>query len=221
MPPSLAPYDNVYERFHPSFEGLIASTLFDDLYLVDHGGRVVYSLQKDSAFAADLTLPRFRDTPLAQSFREVMARLQQASDPQRIFVVSGPQRLEDSYGILLARPVIQHDIVEGVVAFRLPVGAVEQRLTALQRPGIRIMLLDAAGNPIVATQPGKTRRERAYGPFTLPEAGWQYVVLADSTRLAGGLWAWFAALLAASAAALGLSGWALRRLLQDRDVAAP
>ena len=123
MPPSLPAYASVHDRFHASFQGLIASTLFDDLYLIDHFGRVVYSLQKDSNFAADLTQPRSRDQPLAEVYREVMARLQQTEDPSKILVVSGIKRIEDTYGVLLARPVIQHGSVEGIVAFRLPARA--------------------------------------------------------------------------------------------------
>jgi len=191
MPPSLPAYASVHDRFHASFQGLIASTLFDDLYLIDHFGRVVYSLQKDSNFAADLTQPRSRDQPLAEVYREVMARLQQTEDPSQILVVSGIKRIEDTYGVLLARPVIQHGSVEGVVAFRLPASALAERLAALQRPGVRIMLLDSKGTPVQATPIADSVREATYGPSILPETGWHYLILADRSALDGGLWLWF------------------------------
>ena len=219
MPPSLAPYASVHERFHPSFESLIASTLFDDLYLVDHYGRVVYSLQKDSAFAADLTQPSYRDTPLAEAFRQVMAQLQQTSDPSQVLFVSNVLKLgENYYGVLLARPVIRHDVVEGVVAFRMPLTAIEQRLAALRRPGIRIQVLDDKGAPITVTQAAAAARETVHGPFVLPLTGWQYVVLADHGALSGSLWFWFVVLVAAGIGAVALSYWSLRRLTA---VAAP
>ncbi len=210
MPPALPPYVDVHDRFHPSFESLIASTLFDDLYLVDHLGRVVYSLKKDSSFAADLTQPRYRDTPLAAAFREVMAQLQQTSDPQQVFYVSNVLKLEGGYGVLLARPVIRHDVVEGVVAFRMPLTAIDQRLTALRRPGSRVLMLDDKAAPIAGTQP-VTARETVHGPFVLPLTGWQYIVLADHGVLSGGLWFWFILLAAAGTGAALLSGWLLVR----------
>jgi len=215
MPPSLPPYVSVHDRFHPSFEGLIASTVFDDLYLVDHSGRVVYSLQKDSAFAADLTQPRYRDTPLAEAFREVMARLQQTSDPTQVLFVSNVLKLEGGYGVLLARPVIRHDVVEGVVAFRMPLTAIEQRLAALSSPGIRVQMLDDKGAPVVVTQPAAAPRETAYGPFLVPLTGWHYVVLADHGALSGGLWFEFIMLVAAGIGAVALSVWLFRRLAPD------
>ena len=207
MPPSLPAYASVHDRFHASFQSLIASTLFDDLYLVDHFGRVVYSLQKDSNFAADLTQPRSRDQPLAEVYREVMARLQQTEDPSTILVVSGIKRIEDTYGVLLARPVIQHGSVEGVVAFRLPASALAERLAALQRPGVRIMLLDSKGTPVQATPVADSVREATYGPSILPETGWHYLVLADRSALDGGLWLWFILLCLLGTGGIGGSIW--------------
>jgi hypothetical protein len=222
MPPSLAPFASVHDRFHPSFESLISSTLFDDLYLVDHFGRVVYSLQKDSEFAADLTQPSYRDTPLAEAFRQVMAQLQQTSDPQQVLFVSNVLKLGDNYyGVLLARPVIRHDVVEGVVAFRMPLTAIEQRLAALRRPGIRILVLDDKGAPITATQAAAAPRETVHGPFVLPLTGWQYVVLADHGALSGSLWFWFITLVAAGIGAVALSYWSLRRLAVAVPMPAP
>jgi hypothetical protein len=216
MPSVLPPYANVHERFHPSFQAMIETSLFDDLYLVDRVGRVVYSLRKDSAFATDLAAARQRDTPLAEVFREVMARLQQSTDPTQILVVSGLKRLDDSFGVLLARPVVRHGTVEGVVAFRLPMANLEQRLAALQRPGLRFHLLDAQGAPIAASAPGSTieRSERSYGPFAVPETGWKYAVLADRGQLAGNRWlfVWGLALFGLLATAASL------RLLMYRQV---
>jgi hypothetical protein len=213
MPSVLPPYANVHERFHPSFQAMIETSLFDDLYLIDRVGRVVYSLRKDSAFATDLAAPRQRDSPLAEVFREVMARLQQSTDPTQILVVSGIKRLDDSFGVLLARPVVRHGTVEGVVAFRLPMANLEQRLTALQRPGLRFHLLDAQGAPIAPTP--VARGERSYGPYAVPETGWKYAVLADRSQLAGNAWlyVWALALFGLLATAASL------RLLMYRQAA--
>lgn len=219
MPSVLPPYASVHERFHPSFQAMIETSLFDDLYLVDRVGRVVYSLRKDSAFATDLASSRYRDTALAEVFREVMARLPQVTDPTQILVVSGIKRLDDSFGVLLARPVVRHGTVEGVVAFRLPMANLETRLAALQRPGVRFHLLDAQGAPIQkSAKPAELGSgERSYGPYTVPETGWKYAVLADRSQLAGNGWLYVWAL-----AAFGLLATvATIRLLMYRQQRAP
>ncbi len=163
MPSVLPPYANVHERFHPSFQAMIETSLFDDLYLVDRVGRVVYSLRKDSAFATDLASARQRDTPLAEVFREVMARLQQSTDPNQILVVSGLKRLDDSFGVLLARPVVRprYGRRRRRVSF-----ADDQSRTALDvaaATGLRFHLLDAQGTPISPAP--VVRGERSYGPI--------------------------------------------------------
>jgi hypothetical protein len=103
-----------------------------------------------------------------------------------------------------------------VVVFRLKLASIETRLAELHRPGIRIVLLESGGSPIIASQPPRGAGEVAYGPFTLPEVGWQFVVLVEPDALAGGLWNWFLAL-----AALGLAATALSIRLIQRGAAVP
>jgi hypothetical protein len=47
-------------------------------------------------------------------------------------------------------------------------------------------LLDAQGAPISPAPVASG--ERSYGPFTVPETGWKYTVLADRGQLAGNAW---------------------------------
>jgi len=204
LPPALAAYDAVHARFHASFQDLLGSTVFDDLYLIDRFGRVVYSLRKDPLFAADLSEARLRTTPLGELLRDVQARLPQAEKPQEAVVISQPKRLGETAAILIARPIVRHGSVEGVVAFRLPLAEVERRFQAMARPGLRFQLLDAAGEAVVGDAP---RGETVHGPFTVEGTGWSYSVVADGGALGGGT-AWLAALLLL--AGLGAAWWAVR-----------
>ncbi|MEE3625794.1 hypothetical protein UCD39_17690 [Nitrospirillum sp. BR 11752] len=199
---ALAPYMAVHDRFHASFVDMIRASVFDDLYLIDRLGRVVYSLRKDGAFGLDLNDARARDTPLGQAFREIMARLQQVDDPNQVLVVTRPQALDgvttpdhpDGVGMLVARPVVRHGAVEGVVAFRLPLAAVDQRLGALARRGIGFALIDAGGRP--ADVPAAARGLAPFGVYPVPDTPWQFQVLASRWALAGwlGWWTWGLAL---------------------------
>ncbi|TWB34583.1 hypothetical protein FBZ90_1243 [Nitrospirillum pindoramense] len=212
---ALAPYMAVHDRFHASFVDMIGASVFDDLYLIDRLGRVVYSLRKDGAFGLDLNDARARDTPLGQAFREIMARLQQVDDPNQVLVVTRPQALDgattpdhpDGVGMLVARPVVRHGAVEGVVAFRLPLATVDRRLGALARPlarrGIGFALIDAGGRP--ADAPAAARGLAPSGIYPVPGTPWEFQVLASRWALSGwlGWWTWCLALASVTGGAWG------------------
>jgi len=217
LPPPLLAYDTVHERFHPTFVDMIAASPFDDLFLVDRLGRVVYSLRKDGAFGADLRDPRYRDLALAATVRTVMARLQQEEDPARVVVVGDPQPTEDGHAVMLARPIVRHGAVEGIAVFRLPARVIEQRLAALERPGLKLALLDGAGAPLapdrVPADADRTVRATVGG-----ETGWSYLVFVDGGVLAGGLTTGAWLLLAAG---FGAVGWRLARVRTAGAVPSP
>ncbi|MBB6254129.1 hypothetical protein [Nitrospirillum iridis] len=221
---ALAPYMAVHDRFHASFVDMIGSSVFDDLYLIDRLGRVVYSLRKDSAFGQDLNDARARDTPLGEVFREIMARLQKADDPTQVLVVTPPQDLDgatagdgpEGVGMLVARPVVRHGAVEGVVAFRLPLATVDRRLGTLARPGVGFALINAGGRP--ADQPASARGLSPYGVYAVPGAPWRFQVLASGWALSGwlGWWTWGLAL-----GGVAAGGWTWRQAARSAPVPAP
>lgn len=188
IPAALTAYAAVHDRFHASFRDLLASTVFDDLYLIDRFGRVVYSLRKDAAFGADLAAARQRDSALGTLFREVMGRLPQAQAPEQVMVLTQPLPLDQTHGMLLGRPVVRHGTVEGVVVFRVPMAKVQERLARLTQDGIGFALLDGAGNMVTsAPAPEKLKGWSRQEARVLEDGGWRYLVLSDGAKLAGGL----------------------------------
>ncbi|MFM2042364.1 MAG: hypothetical protein RLY86_940 [Pseudomonadota bacterium] len=231
LPPPLLAYDTVHGRFHPAFVAMIEASPFDDLFLVDRLGRVVYSLRKDGAFGADLRDPRYRDLPLAAAVRGVMARVQQEQDPDRILVATAPRMTEDGHAVMLARPIVRHGTVEGIAVFRLPARVIDQRLAALERPGLVMDLLDGDGMTVTdtaapgsgaaaadaapqgtqdrdTTHSGTPDRGTAVRGAVGGETGWTYQLRADRWVLAGGLiaGAWLL-----TAAALAAAVWTVLR----------
>lgn len=188
IPAALTAYAAVHDRFHASFRDLLASTVFDDLYLIDRFGRVVYSLRKDAAFGADLAAARQRESALGTLFREVMGRLPQAQTPEQVMVLTQPLPLDQGHGMLLGRPVVRHGTVEGVVVFRVPIGKVQERLARLTQDGVGFALLDGAGNMVTSAPAGEKLKGWARQEArVLEDGGWRYVVLSDGAKLAGGL----------------------------------
>lgn len=188
IPAALTAYAAVHDRFHASFRDLLASTVFDDLYLIDRFGRVVYSLRKDAAFGADLAAARQRESALGTLFREVMGRLPQAQTPEQVMVLTQPLPLDQGHGMLLGRPVVRHGTVEGVIVFRVPIGKVQERLARLTQDGIGFALLDGAGNMVTSAPGGEQLKGWARQEArVLEDGGWRYVVLSDAAKLAGGL----------------------------------
>ncbi|OYQ34885.1 hypothetical protein CHU95_09890 [Niveispirillum lacus] len=218
IPAALTAYAAVHDRFHASFRDLLASTVFDDLYLIDRFGRVVYSLRKDAAFGADLAAARQRDSALGTLFREVMGRLPQAQAPEQVMVLTQPLPLDQSHGMLLGRPVVRHGTVEGVVVFRMPVAKVQERLARLAQDGIGFALLDGAGNMVASAPAAEPLQSWSrQGERVLEEGGWRYVVLSDGDALAGGLHYIRWLLLLAGVAAVTL----FLRALREPTVVAP
>jgi len=205
LPPALLAYDTVHERFHPTFVGMLETSPFDDLFLVDRLGRVVYSLRKDQAFGADLRDPRYRDLALARTVRAVMARIQQEQDPARVVVASEPQPTEDGQAVMLARPIVRHGAVEGVAVFRLPARLIEQRLNALERPGLKLDLLDGSGAPVSPGAAPADADRTIRATVAWADTGWSYLVHVEEGMLAGGLrtGAWLALLAGLAALAWG------------------
>ncbi len=188
IPAALTAYAAVHDRFHASFRDLLVSTVFDDLYLIDRFGRVVYSLRKDAAFGADLAAARQRDSALGTLFREVMGRLPQAQTPEQVMVLTQPLPLDQTHGMLLGRPVVRHGTVEGVVVFRVPIGKVQERLARLTQDGIGFALLDGAGNMVTsAPAPDQLKGWSRQEVRVLEDGGWRYLVLSDGATLVGGL----------------------------------
>lgn len=65
--PGNTAYGQVHRRFHAFFQRLAESNGFDDLYLIDPEGRVLYSLKKRPDFASELNSAGQQGQPLTEA----------------------------------------------------------------------------------------------------------------------------------------------------------
>ena len=66
-------YGATHARFHPTLQRYQTAFGFYDIFLIDAGGRVVYTVRKEMDLGASLGHARYRDTALARAFRRAMA----------------------------------------------------------------------------------------------------------------------------------------------------
>lgn len=65
-------YGATHARFHPTLHRYQTAFGFYDIFLIDAGGRVLYSVRKEMDLGVSLDHPRYRETALARAFRRAV-----------------------------------------------------------------------------------------------------------------------------------------------------
>ncbi len=87
-----------------------------DLFLINPDGDIIYSVKHEADFATNLLHGPYRDTPLAQAFRQAIWFLQANNSGFRLYEPSGNRP-----AAFLASPVIQDGRLLGVLALQIDV----------------------------------------------------------------------------------------------------
>ncbi len=66
------PYDRSHSKFHPVLRRFVQSNGYQDLMIINTDGRVVYTVNKQADFAADLRSEQWKETEVAQAFTGAM-----------------------------------------------------------------------------------------------------------------------------------------------------
>ena len=139
----------IHRRAHPGFVTQAKERGLADLFFVDPQGRVLYSLRKGPEFAADLTDPALRQSPLAR----VVAQAQASSDqvPQiSEFVAAGPGGGPVAYLAQSVRSAEGKSL--GVLAFAARLDPLLSMITAPQSLGETGQAYLVDGSGILQTQ---------------------------------------------------------------------
>lgn len=162
---------------------LLKTTLFDDLYLIDPAGQVVHMPDPEAGAggqAAD-------QGALKDMVAQVMDRTTQGHAPAEVVILGQPASFDQGPGVLLGRPLLRQGQLAGVVIARLPLRRIEERLSAVTRPGIGFALLDAAGTAVINLPgAGQTADWEGRELAMPPDTKWRCLVLSDAATLAGG-----------------------------------
>ncbi len=119
-------YANAHVQFHEDFASFVRASEFDNVYLINPDGRVVYSVIKDHYLGGDLTLG-FRGTPLAD-----LALRSAAAPGGAPALVSDFARdpITGEFAAYVATRVEFYHKFRGTVVFRLPARGLSRLIQA-------------------------------------------------------------------------------------------
>ena len=147
-------YDEVHRRFHPWFRKLLKEREYYDVFLFDADGHLVYSVFKEADFATGFAAGggRWADTDLGAAFRAARAA---AADEIAFFDFRPYAPSADAPASFISTPVVADGETIGVLAFQMPVGAVNALMAS--RSG-----LGETGEAIIVGPDGLLRSDSSF-----------------------------------------------------------
>lgn len=125
-------YTDTHALYHPWYRDFVKKRGYEELYLVDKDGNVVYSVNKLQDFASNLNLGALRDTPLGEAFREGM----RAQATQQTFI---DLKEYSAFGGratgFVSQPVYDDGEKIGVLVLQFPLGKLNEILSTESETG--------------------------------------------------------------------------------------
>lgn len=132
-------YDNMHAQFHGEYQAFIDSAEYDNLYLVNNQGRIVYSVEKDNYLATSIYGP-LANAPVAQISQKLLST---EEDLGIVFHDFDEDAVTGHFAAYLAVKVKFYSRPSGVVVFRLPTNGVERLVQSETREAGRVFLLSS------------------------------------------------------------------------------
>ncbi len=66
-------YSATHKKFHAWFRSLLLAREYYDIFLINHEGKVAYTVYKELDFGTDLVTGKWKDTDLAKVYNAVSA----------------------------------------------------------------------------------------------------------------------------------------------------
>ena len=117
-------YSQAHAQFHPWFKTFAEKRGYYDVFLISRGGDVVYSYTKEPDFGTNLVNGQWKDSELAQVWRQVNDAHGQVAIAFSDFASYAP-----SNGVpasFIAAPVMQGSQYLGAIVFQMPIGRINR-----------------------------------------------------------------------------------------------
>ncbi len=120
------PYDAAHVRYHKVFKSIVETRGYGDVYLLTPDGYIAYNFDKGDDFATNLSSGPYRNTHIANLFRDVYFNAAGSKVKFTDFVPYAP-----SGGIpasFVGTPIIEHGETIGVLVYQLPLSRINELL---------------------------------------------------------------------------------------------
>lgn len=117
-------YDRFHGSFHPYFRRLLIERSYYDILLVNKDGEVVYSVYKEADYATNLLNGKWKETDLAEIFKDVAAKPEKGKAIFKDFKAYKPSA--DAPASFMAMPVFKGDLFLGALIYQMPAGEINK-----------------------------------------------------------------------------------------------
>lgn len=117
-------YDKVHKKHHKKFVDILKRHNFYDVFLIDKGGNIVYSVYKEIDFATNLTNGIYKQSPLALVYKKTIQT--------KKIEFTDYKPYEPSYNkpaSFFSAPIIKEGEFLGVIAFQVSIKEVDNIMT--------------------------------------------------------------------------------------------
>jgi methyl-accepting chemotaxis protein len=113
-------YSDVHARYHPWFKNFLERRGYYDIFLVNHDGKLVYTVFKENDYATNLIDGKWSSSDLGAVTQEVLADLKEDKIAFRDFAPYAPSH--DAPASFIAAPIFdEKGEKHGVLVFQMPV----------------------------------------------------------------------------------------------------
>jgi methyl-accepting chemotaxis protein len=159
-------YDSNHNLYHPALRASLKRYGYADIFLIDGKGTVLYSVQKNGEYGANLADAGLKDTALADVFRKVAESEDRELHAFSDFTLYGPSKQATAF---LASPLFMGDIKVGVIVVAVPatrLNAMFSNRTGLGETGETLLVNSA--DMVVTDSPLTSDNEALTQPLNSP-----------------------------------------------------
>ena len=167
-------YANIYRRFHAGFLSFLQDSPFDNLYLVDRYGQIVYAAHADAYLGRHLE-------GAAAGMESAHTALRDHDGPTPIVQDFARDAVTGEFSAYLAVPVVLHSHTRGALILRMPPTGIQSLLEGSETP---LTVLSAQGAVIAASDPTTVTSIGKSAPLPIEMATPSSVAILD-TGLSG------------------------------------
>jgi methyl-accepting chemotaxis protein len=117
-----ATFDIAHSRLHPGFRNQLRAHGYEDIYLFDPAGTLIYSVKKRDDYALNFVTGPYAKSPLGEAFRLASA----IEEPGQVaFIDAAPYAVTPEVpASFMAAPVFNNKVLAGVLAFKMPTSTI-------------------------------------------------------------------------------------------------